>query len=462
MARIEKRKDTYRFTVSNGYDNEGKQIRETMTWKAPSGMSEKKAQKEAERQAILFEERIRNGTYITGNVKFSEFSERWLKEYATKHLTPNTLSNYQHLLLRINKCLGHLHLDKIQPHHLNAFYNELNKPGIRADTKYRAKVDLMLYLKEHKLTKTKLSELSGVGITTLDSITNNKNIAKTTAEKVSSALSESLTTLFEPVNSDKTLSSKTIKEHHTLISSILSTAVQWQIIAANPCDRIKAPKVEHHEAKHLEKSDIALLLNTLDEKSDIQHKAMIYLLLSVGMRRGELLALKWSDVDFEKSLLNISHSLNYTAEKGLYEGLPKTESSIRVVKLSNNTMEMLKKYKAWQSEQRLKVGDLWHDEQWIFTRYDGQVYRPDTLTNWFEKFIKNNNLKKITIHGLRHTNASILIAEHTPLTTVAGRLGHASTATTTKIYAHEIQSASEAATEVIEDFLTSATIQKKA
>ena len=114
---------------------------------------------------------------------------------------------------------------------------------------------------------------------------------------------------------------------------------------------------------------------------------------------------------------------------------------------------MLKEYIAWQCEQRLLLGDKWINTGYIFTSWNGKPIHPDTLSGWFRDFVRENNLPDICLHSLRHTNASLLIASGVNLTTVAGRLGHANTNTTTKIYAHAIKSADEMAADTLQNIL---------
>lgn len=100
MPTIQKRGDTYRITVSNGYDAQGKQIRKTTIWKPAPGMTQKQIEKELDRQAVLFEEKVRTGQYMDGNVKLDDFVERWFKDYADKNLKPATLSLYHQLMIQ--------------------------------------------------------------------------------------------------------------------------------------------------------------------------------------------------------------------------------------------------------------------------------------------------------------------------------------------------------------------------
>lgn len=184
------------------------------------------------------------------------------------------------------------------------------------------------------------------------------------------------------------------------------------------------------------------------------YKTMIITLIYTGMRRGELCGLKWSDIDFANELMQIDRELLYTPERGIFEDTTKTYGSQRVIKISQLVINSLKEYKKEQTKNRLKSGDSWNDTNYIFTQTNGNPIHPDTLTWWFKKFIRRNpSLPDISIHSLRHTNATLLIANGVNLTTVSKRLGHANTSTTTKIYAHAIKTADEMAANTLDDLL---------
>lgn len=459
MATIQKRGKSYKITVSCGYDLSGKQIRKHMTWKPEPGMTAKQIEKELERQKILFEERCRTGQVLDGSIRFADFADKWFEDYANKQLRPKTLARYKSMMPRINAAIGHIHLDKLQPHHLLAFYDNLAEPGVRSDTKYRCTVDFKSLLRERKLTKASFAPIANVSMAVLNSITQGRNIARESAEKISKALNLKLDEIFSPVDEDSTLSAKTILHHHRLISSILSTAVQWQAIFSNPCERVKPPKVEKNEPRYLDEAEASRLLELL-ENEDIQFRTAIQLLLYTGFRRGELLGLEWSDIDFKNQIIHVRRSSLYLPDKGVFTDETKNYTSERAIKVSSIVFQALKEYKTWQTEQRIKLGDQWHQTDRLFTAWNGKPMHPDTLTGWFHDFVARNNLPQVSIHSLRHTNATLLIAQHMPITTVAKRLGHANAATTTKIYAHAIRSADAAAAETLENILAPNRISK--
>lgn len=131
----------------------------------------------------------------------------------------------------------------------------------------------------------------------------------------------------------------------------------------------------------------------------------------------------------------------------------KNKSSERIIQVPRDMIELLAEYKKEQLQMRLKVGDKWNESGKIFTTPFGDPIHPDSLSSWFSKFIKKNNLPDIHLHSLRHTNATLLIANGTNIRTVAKRLGHASPTTTGNIYAHAIKTADEMASDTLQDIL---------
>lgn len=453
MATIRKKKDNkYEITVSLGYDINGKRIRKYLTY-TPTAKTPKQIEKEVKKQAVLFEEKCLSGQVLNGNMKFKDFADIWFKD-RKKDLRPKTYERYLTLLPRINQAIGHLSLSKIQPPHLRKFYKNLAEGGIRLDTKYKLNISLDDYLKENNLTTAEFCRRSNLPNTTVISIRKGNNVSKENAEKVCNALDMALENIFTAVDISKPLADETIRHHHRLISSILSTAVEWGYIYSNPCERTKPPKVAHKDPIYLDEKQCQILLELLEHETPT-YKTLIHLLLMEGMRRGECLGLKWCDVDFDNHTMKICRTIQYTKENGVYEDETKNNSSNRVIALSHSIMQELKDYRRYQTEQRLKVGDRWKDKGYIFTNDFGEPLNPNTVSSWFSKFMKKHTdqLPYITLHKLRHTNATLQIALGTPITTVADRLGHSTSSTTADIYAHAIQSANRKASEKLDSLL---------
>lgn len=453
MATITKRGGTYRIKVSCGYSADGRQITRSTTWKPDPGMTKRQEEKELNRQATLFEERVKTGQFIGSNIKFADFVETWFKDYAEKQLRPNTIAGYTSLKARTNAAIGHIRLDRLQPQHILEFYNQLAETGIRADMTYKSKVDFRAKLRERKITPSALAMAAGLSPQTLTQISKGKSVSFKTASAVCDTMGEKFSEWFVPAKEESVLSNNSIKHYHGYISSVLSTAVQWQIIASNPCDRIKPPKTEKKETEFLDNEQAAQLLEAL-QKEPILYRALYTLILYTGMRREEACGLAWSDINFEHDLIDINKASIYVSGKGVFDDDTKNRSSRRTIKVPAPAMELLRAYKAAQSAERLKLGDKWENSGKVFTSWNGKPIHPSTVTNHFRAIIQKNNLPPVTVHGLRHTNATLMIYNGTNIKTVSARLGHADVSTTGDIYAHAIKTADEMAAEALEDIFS--------
>ncbi len=453
MANITQRGNAYTIRVSAGYDINGKKILRNMTWKPEPGMTAKQIKKELERQAILFEEKVITGQTISSDIRFAAFAEKWMNEYAKVHLRSQTVAQYEALLPRVNAAIGNIKLEKIQPNHLLQFYNNLAEKGIRLDTKYICTVDLKAAIKEKKLTFKAISEKVGISEQAIASASKGNNVSKKTAEAISSAMGVSIKKIFKPIEENKTLSGKTLQHYHRLISSIMTTAVQWQVIPSNPCNRIKPPKAERKEAEYLNEQQAIDLLIALDEEP-IMYRTLYTLILNTGLRRGEACGLEWSDIDLEHNIIDINKSSLYLPSKGVYDDDTKNTSSHRVLKIPDYAADLLREYKRVQTEERLKLGDKWTDSGKVFTAWNGKPIHPSTVTNWFSDFVKRRNLPSVHVHSLRHTNATLMIFNGINIKTVSSRLGHSNVTTTGNIYTHAIKTADERAAESLADIFS--------
>ncbi|HYE81659.1 MAG TPA: site-specific integrase [Clostridia bacterium] len=471
MAHIEKRSDTsYRITCSCGYDSKGKKLRKSKTINLDPGLTERQREKELQKQAALFEREVENGTYLDGSkMTFDEFVDRWLKDYAEPGLAAKTLYRYKELLdTRIIPALGHVKLSKLQPPHLTSFYNNLRENGIRTDGKYIAKPELHTLISDKGLLSTDIAQLSGISDRTLNGMLSGKSISHKTAQSVAKALEVKLNSIFSLIGKPGGLSERSILHHHRLISSILTCAVQWQCLLSNPAERVKPPTPEKEEAKHFDDVQTEYILQLMEEEP-LKYRTMINLAVFGGMRLGELAGLEWNDVDTENNLLRIKQAGQYIPTEGTYIKSPKNESSKRVISLPATVTNLLREYKVWQNGQKAKQDDLWVDSGRIFTKWNGEPMFPDTPSKWFHKFIKRHNekiekdetiskedkpkylLPEVNFHGLRHTNATLLIGQGVDVTTVSSRLGHARTSTTTDIYSHALRKPDIEAANKLED-----------
>jgi integrase len=348
---------------------------------------------------------------------------------------------------------GYIRLDKLQPHHLMELYKDMGDDVNHRGLSFLATEEFYEEFETSGYTKETLSQQTEMHINTVYNIFKNKPVAEQTARKVCGVLGILFEEAFEPSKPIKGLSKKTINHHHRLISAILNQAVYWQVIPGNPASRVKASKVARTEASYLDEKETAKLLALLEGET-IQHSTMIKMFIYSGLRRGEMCGLEWGDIDFGNHLITVRRSSQYVSGKGIYTKETKTENSDRTIKLPSQAFEVLKEYRVWQSQERLEIGDKWVASDRIFTQFDGKPIHPDTITGWFRDFIAKTDLPQITIHSLRHTNITLLLAAGVPLRTVSYRAGHAQTSTTVNIYAHAIRTSDEIASEALDDILT--------
>lgn len=468
MAKIEKRGEaSYRFTVSCGYDKQGKQIVKRKTIDL-SHIKPNKQDDEAQKEWILFKDQVQKGLYLdSGKITFEDFIQKWLNDYAEHELAPKTLLSYKQLLNnRIIPALGHIKLNKLQPVHLIEFYNNLREDGMRLDKKYTPKKNLIETLSASGLTLKELSIRADIKQNTLRNIKQGKNATYDIALKTSKYMDFGIDKLFTAVEGSGTLSGRTIQYHHRLISSILETAVKWQFILNNPAERLDAPKVAKKEVKCFSVEQTQYMLDLL-EYEPLKYKAAVYIAVWGGLRLGEICGLEWDAINLKTGLIKICQASQYIPHEGIHTKSPKNDSSVRELYLPKEAIVVLKEYKLWQNGEKATLGDLWADTDRIFTTQYGKYIFPDTISKWFHKFLikhnanimKDNNIlddqkKKyllpvINFHALRHTNATLMIADGTDIPTVSKRLGHAQSSTTLNIYAHSLDKSNlEAATKL--------------
>jgi integrase len=347
--------------------------------------------KQIQKELALFVAAIEGKKVSNTKLTFKQFTENiWFPEYANRKLKQKTLYRYTELLKsRIYDSIGDIRIAKLTPSHLNKFYIMLSEPGIK---KIKGKGD--------------------------------------TAD----------------------LSERTILHHHALISSILGKAVKWGYIPDNPAVKAEITRPKDIEMPFLEIEEIKIVMVAIG-KEKLKYRVIAMLDIFSGMRRGELMGLEWSSIGFENNTIKIDKTSNYTKETGVYEDTVKTDKSNRVITIPPFVIQLLKAYKTeqqlYKNKKRVK-GKLLDDNDKLFIQHNGKPMHPDTPTKWWPKFLKNNNLPPVNFHGLRHTNASLMMAMGFDVATGASRLGHARKETYLNTYSHMLTSKDKAVASAME------------
>ena len=424
MANITKRGEKYLIRVSVGRDTEGKQLTESTTY-TPTETTPKKIEKEVENFARDFEERVRNGKYLEGEkITFCDFLERWREDYAVANISKGVLEGYESAIKkRFIPTIGNIKLSKINALHLQSIYTDMRKEG--------------------KATST-------------------------------------------------------IRRNHAIASSIFSHAYKWGIIQENICQRVELPKQKENShsmncfdvrqaetflhALTLTYTDIYRAHTRIDDTGKpynvpeytqektipLQFQTFFNLALYGGFRRGELVALKWNDINYKKNSISISKSAA-KVKAGQIIKAPKTKSGIREITLPYSCIAMLKELQTEQKKMIIKYGSAWEgnsgkdiSKNFVFTQELGTMMSLDTPTHKFKEIIDRYNgivkdesekLPIIRLHDLRHTSATLLISQNVDIRTVANRLGHSKTSVTLDIYSHALKELDEKASDVLEGLI---------
>ena len=228
----------------------------------------------------------------------------------------------------------------------------------------------------------------------------------------------------------KGLSPKTVRNIHQILSSALKLAQEQRIILTNPAEGCALPKVEHREMKTL---PVEQLQSFLREAKDSGVFELYYLELATGLRRGELLGLKWEDIDLEHGDLRVRRQIARINGK-VVEAPLKTKNAYRTLPLAEDTISIL-------NEQKKKVGS----SPWVFPSATGGPISPDSVLHMLHRVLKRAGLPQVRFHDLRHTFATLALQNGVDIKTVSGMLGHFSAGFTLDTYAHVTTSAQKAA-----------------
>jgi integrase len=227
------------------------------------------------------------------------------------------------------------------------------------------------------------------------------------------------------------LTQSTLKTVHTVFKATLNDAVKWRYISASPLQHIPAPRVSEREYRILAPDQAADLMYAARGS---QLECAIILTVTLGLRRGELLALRWSDIDLDAKKLQVKHNVSYLTVDGVtdfYEGAPKTKAGRRTLRLPDIVIESLRAHSARQLEARLKARTVWQDR--------------------FQQALKAAILPPMRWHELRHSAASILLSIGVPIKVVQEILGHANVNVTLSVYGHVLPGLQEKAMEQVDD-----------
>lgn len=231
---------------------------------------------------------------------------------------------------------------------------------------------------------------------------------------------------------EKELSPNTVIKHHNLLTNTLNAAERQEYITKNPMRAVSPPKKRQREAKCYTPEQLGTLL---DRAVGTRLELPVFICAYLGLRRGELCGLRWSDVDLEHKTITIENTRTQAGKKEIEKGT-KTAASTRTLYLPDTLCDMLKAAKEHQQACRAEYKNAYDDNDYVAVMEDGRPFRPNYLSELFSKFLADNDLPKIVLHELRHTFASLSNQAGIPAYNIGKALGHSTPATTQKIYTH--------------------------
>jgi len=246
------------------------------------------------------------------------------------------------------------------------------------------------------------------------------------------------------------LSAQTVKHHHRVLYEALKHAVKHGVLIRNVAEAVDPPRPDGKEMATLEPDDVHPLLNAAHETP---YYTLFYTAIYTGLRRSELLGLRWRDVDLDLATLSVVQTLHYVPKKGYTFREPKTKRSRRLVDLSPSLALLLREHRANQELERTLLGRLLKPDDLVFSYPDGTPLPPNSVTKAFHKLAQSLGLSNIRLHDLRHTHATLMLRQGVHPKVVSERLGHSSVAITLDTYSHVLPGIQAAAAQRFDEGL---------
>jgi integrase len=241
---------------------------------------------------------------------------------------------------------------------------------------------------------------------------------------------------------------RTVGVLHAVLRRALSDAAKQGLVARNVATLVTPPRIDRYDAQTL---TIEQAEKLLEAAHGSRLDALLIMALTTGMRRGELLALRWEDVDFKQSLVSVHRTMARVAGYGYVEGEPKTRSSRRRIVLPDVALDALREHRKSQEQMKIEVGDKWQDKGLVFIDKFGGFFSPDMVLRRFGILLRDVGLPHMRFHDLRHSAATILLVAGVHPKVVQERLGHSTVAMTLDVYSHVLPSMQQEAAAKIDD-----------
>ncbi len=399
--------------------------------------------REAERARIDLLSKFDRGEYVEPTHQtVASFMADWLRAIEPT-LRPSTFESYErNVRNHVVANIGSTRLTRVDAGVLNGLYALLlssgRRPSSRSGKGYEPEVvERALALRAKGLTLVATAEQLRTEFSSAERITKD-TLASLLRRQAS-----------RKTNKPAGLDRRTVNYIHTIVHSALGDAVRWGRLARNPADASDPPR-SGQKSDGIHAWDAATLRVFLDDsrkRGDRLHPLWV-LLATTGMRRGEALGLRWRDVDLDANRVRVVQTLIQTRGKASISE-PKTARGRRPISLDKATVAVLREHRKQMMTERLLVGPDFKDEGFVFHQPDGSPLKPDAVSATFLRRVESSDVDRITLHGLRHTWATLALEKGIHPRVVQERLGHSTIAITLGIYSHVSPTLHDEAAELI-------------
>jgi integrase len=238
------------------------------------------------------------------------------------------------------------------------------------------------------------------------------------------------------------LSNRTVLHHAMCLHGALRNAVKTGLVPFNICDATTPPKAVKKEMQIMNEKEMQIFLELA---RNTRYHTLFYLALFTGMRRGELLGLKWSDIDLLGMQISVNRSLYQLANGEIIITKPKTNKSRRLISLTPSTCEVIRDEYAKQKATQESLAAQWNEDSFVFSEWDGKHLLPNTISHAWQKLAKKAGMKGVRLHDSRHSHATLMLKAGIHPKIVSERLGHSSITITLDTYSHVVPGLQQAA-----------------
>lgn len=356
-------------------------------------------------------------------------------------LKVSTYTRYEGLSKRIITQLGKLSVDKVKPNDIYGFYNYL----------YEVETEQTVYSPNNNCIN--LLTIKGRGslkVYQYSTVMKNNNVTEKTAKAISEYLNLGVEVLF--YRKAKHLSDRTISHYHKILFGVFKDAIYDGVCKDNVMNKVRPPRIsDSKEPICLDEATCTEVIKHLKAYAVYPFREILLLIIYTGLRRGEACGLEWGDIDYKNETITVRRASYYLPKRGIYTDDLKTKKAYRSISFDKKVLKILTD--VMNIQKTILSEDNINSRTRLFTNADGSLLNPNSVTKYYHNFIQTYDLPKSTVHSLRHTNASLMIAAGVPITTISARLGHSNSEITLRCYAHQLSSENKKAAKAIEKMI---------